>query len=300
MAPVLDITALRSLLAVADRGGFHRAAEALALSQSAVSQHVRRLEKALGRPVVERAGRGTRFTADGARLLEQARRIVAVHDEAVRVLLGDEEDAVVIGSTEHAADRILPLLTAAVREARPRCRVRFRIDRSARLVEAVDRGAVDLAVYVTEAAGTEGTPVGGLPLSWYAAPDWTPPAAPAPLPLVAIEDPCAIRRRALNVLAEGDVPTTVVCDAGYLAGVLDAARAGLGAALLASLGEAPDGLSERHDLPPAPAIRMSAHARRGADPAMVAGAVGAMRALLAQDFEGRTERPAHASQGAVR
>ena len=52
MEPVLDIVALRSLLAVADRGGFHRAAEALRISQPAVSQHVRRLENAFGRPLV--------------------------------------------------------------------------------------------------------------------------------------------------------------------------------------------------------------------------------------------------------
>jgi DNA-binding transcriptional LysR family regulator len=283
MAHVLDIVALRSLIAVADCGGFHRAAEALALSQSAVSQHVRRLEKTLGRPVVEREGRRTRFTSDGALLLEQARRVIAVHDEAVRTLLGDDGDTVVIGSTEHAADQILPLLTAAVREVRPQCRVRFRIDRSARLVEAVDRGTVDLAVYVTEAAGTEGTPVGGLPLNWYAAPGWAPPGAPTPLPLVAIEDPCAIRRRALSVLAERGIAATVVCDAGYLAGVLDAARAGLGAALLATVGgQRPDGLTERGDLPPVPAIRMSAHARRGADPVMVATAIDAIRTLLAE------------------
>ncbi|MEV7424542.1 hypothetical protein [Streptomyces sp. NPDC091212] len=92
------------------------------------------------------------------------------------------------------------------------------------------------------------------------------------------------RERAVDGLAEQgelDGVGRYICDAGCLAGVLDAARAGLGAALLASLGEAPDGLSERHDLPPVPAIRMSAHARRGADPAMVAGAIGAMRALLA-------------------
>jgi DNA-binding transcriptional LysR family regulator len=290
MAHVLDIVALRSLIAVADRGGFHRAAESLALSQSAVSQHVRRLEKTLGRPVVERDGRRTRFTAEGRLLLEQARRIIAVHDEALRTLLGVEgdPDVIVIGSTEHAADQILPRLTAAVREVLPDCRVRFRIDRSARLVEAVDRGAVDLAVYVTEAAATEGIPVGGLPLAWYAAPGWTAPSGPAPLPLVAIEDPCAIRRRALSVLASHGIPATVVCDAGYLAGVLDAARAGLGTALLATVGgQGPDGLAERADLPSVPAIRMSAHARSGADPAMVAGAVEAVRELFTQSAKAR-------------
>ena len=58
----LDITPLRSLIAVADTGGFHRAAAALQLSQSAVSQHIRRLERVLGRPLVEPDGR--RATAD--------------------------------------------------------------------------------------------------------------------------------------------------------------------------------------------------------------------------------------------
>ncbi|MER7923292.1 MULTISPECIES: LysR substrate-binding domain-containing protein [unclassified Streptomyces] len=66
-----------------------------------------------------------------------------------------------MGSAEHAADQFLPRLTAAVQERWPGCRVRFRVDRLARLVEAVERDSVDVAVYVTEAAATEDTPVGG-------------------------------------------------------------------------------------------------------------------------------------------
>ncbi|MET9457961.1 LysR family transcriptional regulator [Streptomyces canus] len=278
--PVLDIVALRSLTAIADCGGFRRAALALTLSQSAVSQHVRKLEKILGRPVVEREGRGTRFTADGRLLLEQARRIIAVHDEAVRTLLGADGDTVTIGSTEHAADQFLPRLTAAVEAVRPGCRVRFRIDRSARLVEAVERGSVDVAVYVTEAAATEGTRVGGLPLTWHAVPGWEPPRAPAPVPLVAIEDPCAIRRRAIATLAARGVPATVVGDAGYLAGVLDIARTGQGVALLAAVGPAPDGLTPCEGLPEVSPIPMSALARPGADPATVEAAFAAVRELL--------------------
>jgi molybdate transport repressor ModE-like protein len=278
---VLDIVALRSLTAIADCGGFHRAAQVLALSQSAVSQHVRKLEKILGHPVVEREGRGTRFTTEGRLLVEQARRILAVHDEAVRTLLGADGDTVTIGSTEHAADQFLPLLTAAVEAVRPGCRVRFRIDRSARLVEAVERGSVDVAVYVTEAAATEGTRVGGLPLRWHAVPGWEPPRAPAPVPLVAIEDPCAIRRRAISTLAARGVPAAVVGDAGYLAGVLDIARTGQGVALLAAVGPAPDGLTPYAGLPEVSPISMSALARSGADPATVEAAFGAVRDLLA-------------------
>jgi DNA-binding transcriptional LysR family regulator len=241
---------------------------------------VRRLEKALGSPVVERDGRGTRFTPEGRRLLEQARRILAVHDEAVRTLLGSEGDTVTVGTTEHAADQFLPRLTAAVQEVRPGCRVRFRIDRSARLVEAVERGSVDVAVYVTEAAATEGTRVGGLPLGWHAVPGWAPPPTPAPVPLVAIEDPCAIRRRAIATLAAHGVPATVVGDAGYLAGVLDIARTGEGVALLAAVGPAPDGLTPYEGLPAVTPIPMSALARPGADPATTEAAFAAVRDLL--------------------
>ncbi|MEV6127248.1 LysR family transcriptional regulator [Streptomyces violaceusniger] len=284
MRPVLDIVALRSLIAVADYGGFHRAAGALALSQSAVSQHIRRLEKALGRPIVERDGRKTRFTTHGSRLLEEARLLTGAHDAAVRRLLGEDTAdvaPVVIGATEHGADQILPVLTGAVRDTRPGAEVRVRIDRSARLTDAVERGELDLAVYVTEAASAPGTPVGELPLRWYAAPGWNPPAAPAPLPLVAISDPCVIRRRALTALASHHTSATVVAEAGYLAGVLDAARAGLGAALLASPGSPyPDGLTPRHDLPAVPPVRISALARSGCDPSLAGATIEAVRGLL--------------------
>jgi DNA-binding transcriptional LysR family regulator len=67
MSRVLDIVPLRSLIAVADAGGFHRAAADLQLSQSAVSQHIRRLEKALGRPLVEPDGRPRVRSSSSAR-----------------------------------------------------------------------------------------------------------------------------------------------------------------------------------------------------------------------------------------
>jgi transposase/CBS domain-containing protein len=88
--------------------------------------------------------------------------------------------------------------------------------------------------------------------------------------------------RALEVLSEHGIPAAVVCDAGYLAGVLDAARAGLGVALLADTGRGPDGLVEYTSLPRAPAIRMSAHARPGADPALVENVVESVRSLLTE------------------
>ena len=176
MSRVLDIVPLRSLIAVADAGGFHRAAADLQLSQSAVSQHIRRLEKALGRPLVEPDGRRARLTQAGVALLAEARRIVAVHDEALQRLAPAEGPEFIIGTTDHAADHILPPIVTELGATSPALSVKFRFDRTTPLNEALDRGTIDLAVFITEASAQTGTLVGSLPLVWCAASGWIPPS----------------------------------------------------------------------------------------------------------------------------
>lgn len=89
MDVTLDITLLRTFVAIREHGGFGRAAAALRCSQPTVSQHVRVLERRLGMSLVEKVGRIARFTPDGERLLIEARRIISVHDEALRQLTGE-------------------------------------------------------------------------------------------------------------------------------------------------------------------------------------------------------------------
>ncbi|GIM95012.1 LysR family transcriptional regulator [Paractinoplanes toevensis] len=275
MGHVLDIVALRSLVAVADCGGFHRAATTLLISQSAVSQHVRRLEKVIGRPLFERQGRGAAFTPDGQALLGEARRILGAHDDALRRLVGADRPTVTVGTTEHAADLILPAVTAAL----PGHQVRFRIDRTRRLDDAVDRGVIDLAVHLAEASSATGVPVGSLPLRWYAAPGWQPPAGRG-WPVVAIEEPCVLRRRALAALAARGLDPYVVCDSGYAAGVLDAVRSGLGVALMAETASTPDGVVARPDLPPVQSADLLLRARNGSDPRVAEAVAAEIRSVL--------------------
>ncbi|MEU7811443.1 LysR family transcriptional regulator [Pseudonocardia sp. NPDC049154] len=278
---VLDIVALRSFVAVADCGGFHRAAEQLVVSQSAVSQHVRRLEKTIGRPLVERVGRNSRFTPEGEALVGEARRILAVHDEALRHIgVGDERESIVLGTTEHAADELLGLVTGALSSVFPDSAVRFRLDRSSRLNDAIERGTLDLAMYIGDIRGSDSVSVGALPLTWYAAPGWRRPPKSAAIPLVVIDSPCTIRRRALETLAHNGFKTNVVGEAAYLAGVLNAARAGLGVVLLAGTGDAPEGLERRDDLPAVPPERLHLRTREAADPRLLDIATEALRTVL--------------------
>ncbi|HEY0277652.1 MAG TPA: LysR substrate-binding domain-containing protein [Solirubrobacterales bacterium] len=262
MSPTLDIVPLRSFVAIAETGGFHRAGTRLSLTQSAVSQHVRKLEMVIGERLVQPSGRGTRFTAAGEVMLIEARKILEVHDRALERFVGREERTVVIGATEHASDAILPPLMARLGDRFPELDIQFRFDRTARLQDAVEQGMIDVAVFVSEADHDDGNGVGALPVRWCASPGWVPPAG-GPLPLVAIQAPCAIRASALSVLAAHDISARVVGDAANLGGVLNAARAGLGVALVACAAALPEGLVELSDLPPAPPVALAARVREG-------------------------------------
>jgi DNA-binding transcriptional LysR family regulator len=205
MNRVLDIAPLRSLVAVADCGGFLRAAAVLHLSQAAVSQHVRRLESAIGRPLVERHGRGSRFTSDGERLLGDARRLLAMHDSVLSGFGASAQKTVVIGSTEHAAAQLLPPLAAELERTLPDHAVRLRIDRGTRLREGLASRSIDLALLLGPAHGPQAIAVGDLELNWYSGPRWVRPVG-RPLPLAAFDDPCALRTRARGS-AHGDSRT---------------------------------------------------------------------------------------------
>jgi len=277
---MLDVGPLRSFVAVADCGGFQRAATTLHLSQGAVSQHVRRLESAIGRPLVVRQGRGSRLTSDGETLLRHARRLLAVHDEALRAFRVEAEQTLVIGSTEHAADQLLPELAAALGATFPDCRVRFRLDRGAQLRSGLGEGRIDLALLLGPMDDPRAQTVGELDLTWYSAPGWTRPAPGHPIPLVAFDEPCALRTRAVETLAAHGLRAEVGCEAAHLAGVQAAVRAGLGIGLMATLGRSLDGLVARSDLPAPQPLALSVLARPGLASDLSGGAAAALRRLL--------------------
>ncbi|MBM9468326.1 LysR family transcriptional regulator [Nakamurella leprariae] len=274
---VLDVVPLRSFVAVADCGGHHRAARALHLSQSTISQHIRRLEAVVGQSLTERDGRTTRLTEVGELLLTEARRMLAAHDEMLRRVALQADPDLVVGATEHGADHLIPQLAAALAADPDAGRVRFRIDRGTPLRSAIDRGDVDLALLIGAADRERTVEAGMLPLGWFAAPGWRPPTPGAGLPLVAFDDPCAIRNRALETLAEHGTRAEMACEATNLGGVLAAARAGLGVAMLADVGPAPDGLVPQPSLPTPRPVPLVVRWRSGLSADLATAAADAVR-----------------------
>src|SRR5680860_1587269 len=81
---MLDLKRLRVLAEVARQGSFSAAAEALYLSQSAVSQQVATLEREVGMPLLERTSEGPKLTDAGRVLVGHAEAAMCRLDEAER------------------------------------------------------------------------------------------------------------------------------------------------------------------------------------------------------------------------
>ena len=143
----LDPAHLRSFVAIVDYGGYHRAAEALHLTQPAVSRHMRRLEAQLGEPLFARRGRGVELTPYGERAAQELRDVLAAHDRALaRLGRGADSDPFVLGTIENLVDPVLPELIAATRAELGERALALRVDRSAQLVERLRRVDVDAAL----------------------------------------------------------------------------------------------------------------------------------------------------------
>src|SRR5215475_9577610 len=84
----LDPEQLRSFLAVAQSLSFTQAAQRLGIRQPTVSQHVRKLEEAVGRPLFVRDTRSVTLTADGEAMAGFARSILAAYEPAVGYFTG--------------------------------------------------------------------------------------------------------------------------------------------------------------------------------------------------------------------
>lgn len=167
MIPNLDIDLMKTFLAISDTGSFTRAAEEVNKTQSAVSMQMKRLEELLGRPLFARDGRAIRFTPDGERLIEYARRLVTINDEAVSAFTRPELTGMVrFGTPDDYADRFLPEILARFARTHPLVTVDVDCQNSSGLFERTKRGEFDLAMVTFGCDVRTDEPVRREPLVW--------------------------------------------------------------------------------------------------------------------------------------
>ncbi len=233
----LDPVHLRSLQAIVRYGGYHRAAEALHLTQPAISRHIRRLEEQLGEPLFVKRGRGVELTPFGERAAAELAAVVAVHDQALARLRrgAGGSGPFTLGAIENLIDPILPNLIGTIRRELGDRQLQLRVDRSLELVQRVKAGEVDAAIVLDPGDAPRALELGPLPLSWWAAPELAAASGPPqPFPLVAYDPPCGLRDLAFRRLAELGLEPVLMAESPHLSGVHAAVRNGLGYALLAA------------------------------------------------------------------
>lgn len=166
----LDITTLRSLVAVADQGGVTRAATALNLTQSAVSMQIKRLEEMLDLTLFDRANRRVSLTASGEQLIGYARRILDLNDEVVGRLTEEiYEGEVMLGVPHDIVYPVVPRVLKLFNMAYPRVKVHLRSSSTVKLRDALERGEVDVILTTEEGVADGGETLTKMALRWSGA-----------------------------------------------------------------------------------------------------------------------------------
>jgi DNA-binding transcriptional LysR family regulator len=145
----LNLHHLRVFAAVAEQRGFSRAATALRISQPAVSKAVRQLERRIGVPLLERAGRASRLTAAGEQLAARARELFAVEtaaEEELRALRGLEAGSLRVGASTTVATYLLPAILARFQDAHPAIALRVVSANTRAITRALLERRLDVAL----------------------------------------------------------------------------------------------------------------------------------------------------------
>lgn len=228
MARELETALLRSFVTAVRVGSISRAATALGQTQPALSQQLRRLESAVGRPLLHRSPSGVAPTRAGEELLPYAERILSLCAQALtetgRALTGHCR----VGLLEDLAASQLPQALADLARLHPDATLEVLSLSSAAMREAYDTGRVQLVLdHVLDVPGPPRWTV-RRPLVWAIGPGVD--LAADPLPLVLFSNPCFWRTSVLDTLERADRRWRVAFESNSLLGVLAAVRAGLGVA----------------------------------------------------------------------
>ncbi len=287
MARNLDLSALRSIVAVAEIGTVTRAAGVLNLTQSAVSMQIRRMEDRLAVALFTRHGGRLLPTSEGEALISYARRMLALNDEALARLTPDAAAGRVL-RLGVPYDIVSPQMPAVLRRMAadwPGHRVDLVTSYSRHLQDRFATGEFDL-ILTTETDPAPGAEIlSRRPLLWVAAQGigGDPQGGAAlrrPLP-VAFKPDCAFRAPALAALDDAGIGWTAVPDSGSETVIETTVAAGLGLTVRME-GNVPAGcaaVDPAAGLPPAGVTHVCLY-RRGAG----AGFAGALARALAESY----------------
>jgi LysR family hydrogen peroxide-inducible transcriptional activator len=236
---------LAYLVALADHRHFGRAADACFVTQPALSNQIRELERRLGVTLVERSPRGVMLTASGHDAVDRARQALQTVDELVdhaRARGDDLAGPLQIGVIPTMAPYLLPALVPVIAERYPAVELRLRELRTDELVSELRDGRLDLgllALPIRDAPGLTSEALGRDPFLLAVATDHPLAGGRRPLgldaledyPVLLLEDGHCLREQALEVCRVAGAKSRTVHDTS-LATLVQIVASGDGVTLL--------------------------------------------------------------------
>ncbi|GAA3074287.1 LysR family transcriptional regulator [Rhizobium viscosum] len=235
MSFAFDLDLLRTFTAVVDADGFTRAAERVHLTQSTVSQQIKKLEANIGHTLLlrDKSTGGVQTTEEGEILLSYARRLLATAEEAMDVMRKPAAPRTVrLGVPEDFAGRKLIDLLSGFSAASPHIRLDTVSGWSVELRRLLEAGEIDLALIKREPGD------GAALASWAEELVWVEsmhrPVRDETVPLAVFPVGCIYRERAIRFMERSGRRWRIAYTSQGLMGVQAAVASGLGISLLPS------------------------------------------------------------------
>ncbi|MBC7783626.1 MAG: LysR family transcriptional regulator [Burkholderiales bacterium] len=155
---MLDVHGLQLFTAVAEKMSFTRAAEAMLLTQSAISHQIARMERELGVSLLNRDGRSISLTPAGQVLLEQAKPILRALTDlvaTVKTAASPDQGRLRIGASATACQYLVPDTLREFRECFPKTSLSITPGDTHAVLDSIVHGTIDLGILIVVDARTK-------------------------------------------------------------------------------------------------------------------------------------------------
>ena len=257
---------LRALVAVVDHQSFTKAANALGLTQPAVSAQIKRLQFLLDCDVLSRGSQGLMLTPQGELEVSYARRLLSINDQIMHI--GDDstrqELVVRVGTPSDFIASRLPSTLARFRERWPDVRFIVRSGYSDALTRALRGGELDLMIGLSNSKPHDARYVWTHETVWVRGLT-TDLDLNRPVPLVSYGEPCIYYRLAVQALKKAELDWENVFTGPSMTSLSNAVVAGLGVMAIIRRRSADNGMMVWEDppLPKLPDLHSGIYIREG-------------------------------------
>ena len=229
----LPIDCLRSFVTAAEVRGFTQAGQILGRTQPAISLQIKKLEELVGATLFIRGGARLELTPTGERLLEYARQILDLNDEALAEFSGPTiSGRIRFGIPSEFATILLPKVLGRFSHSYPAVTLEIHCDLSMNLV-AEQPNPYDLILALRDSPEPDADSwIGADELVWVTSARHDTHRQPT-LPLIVAPTPCLYRARAIKVLKDVGRSWRISYTNTDISGIQAAIEEGLGVTVLA-------------------------------------------------------------------